>query len=465
LLRGVYYDGWEPNKARVKYTVEQYVQRFAAQASIPAVQAPTTAATITEVMADRMSPGQVSETLAELPTDLRAAVTGTGPVGWTARPVTPPPPAQDRLDLLEDQISSLTEAVRAALPTDWRAVSPRDPESARPTSAVPPDSPTRFSSPPARNPRRNRRARARRSRSAWSCGGEPAVTNAYNGLTVFLCGDVMLGRGVDQILPHPGDVALHEAYVRDALSYVESAEATNGPIPRPVGFSWPWGDAYGCSTNPLPTSGSSYLETSVTRSGRVRTGQDRALPDESPPTFPASPSPGPTLARWRTTTQLDFGRPGLYETLEAMSDSGLRVAGAGLDVREARRPAAVDVVGGRRVLVFSLAMASSGVPATWAAAEGQAGIDFVPWLSDTIAAEIAERVRRAKRPGDLAILSMHWGSNWGYHVTQDQIRFAHGLIDGGVDLVHGHSSHHVRTGRGVPRPTHPLWVRRLHHDY
>ena len=113
LLRGVYYDGWEPTKAPVKYTGEQYVQRFAAQASIPAVQAPTTAATITEVMADRMSPGQVSETLAELPTDLRAAVTGTGPVGWTARPVTPPPPAQDRLDLLEDQISSLTEAVRA----------------------------------------------------------------------------------------------------------------------------------------------------------------------------------------------------------------------------------------------------------------------------------------------------------------------------------------------------------------
>ena len=113
LLRGVYYDGWEPNKTPVKYNVEQYIQRFAAQASIPAVQVPTTAATITEVMADRMSPGQVSETLAELPTDLRATVTGTGSVRRAATPATPPPPAQDRLDLLEDQISSLTEAVRA----------------------------------------------------------------------------------------------------------------------------------------------------------------------------------------------------------------------------------------------------------------------------------------------------------------------------------------------------------------
>jgi uncharacterized protein (DUF2267 family) len=113
LLRGVYYDGWEPNKVPAKYNVEQYIERFAAQASIPAVQVPTTAATVTEVMADRMSPGQVRETLAELPTDLRAIVTGTSPAGRAAISAEPSPAAQDRLDLLEDQISSLTEAVRA----------------------------------------------------------------------------------------------------------------------------------------------------------------------------------------------------------------------------------------------------------------------------------------------------------------------------------------------------------------
>ena len=35
-------------------------------------------------------------------------------------------------------------------------------------------------------------------------------------VTLFLAGDVMLGRGVDQILPHPGDPALREGYVHDA---------------------------------------------------------------------------------------------------------------------------------------------------------------------------------------------------------------------------------------------------------
>jgi len=41
-------------------------------------------------------------------------------------------------------------------------------------------------------------------------------------------------------------------------------------------------------------------------------------------------------------------------------------------------------------------------------------------------------------------VSIHWGSNWGYEVHGDQVRFARRLIDGGVDLIHGHSSHHPR---------------------
>jgi len=50
-------------------------------------------------------------------------------------------------------------------------------------------------------------------------------------LTLFLCGDVMTGRGIDQILPHPGDPTLHEAWVPDARQYVSLAEQASGPIP------------------------------------------------------------------------------------------------------------------------------------------------------------------------------------------------------------------------------------------
>ena len=74
-------------------------------------------------------------------------------------------------------------------------------------------------------------------------------------VTVFACGDVMPGRGVDQILPHPGDPELREAYVRDARAYVDLAEDAHGPIPRPVSFGWPWGDALAALAGAPPMPG------------------------------------------------------------------------------------------------------------------------------------------------------------------------------------------------------------------
>jgi poly-gamma-glutamate synthesis protein (capsule biosynthesis protein) len=65
-------------------------------------------------------------------------------------------------------------------------------------------------------------------------------------------------------------------------------------------------------------------------------------------------------------------------------------------------------------------------------------------LSEKTATSVVERVLRVRRQHDIVVASIHWGSNWGYDVPRDQARFAHWLIDGGVDVVHGHSSHHPR---------------------
>jgi poly-gamma-glutamate synthesis protein (capsule biosynthesis protein) len=94
--------------------------------------------------------------------------------------------------------------------------------------------------------------------------------------------------------------------------------------------------------------------------------------------------------------------------------------------------------------VFSVGTPSSGVPLEWAADEGRPGVAVLPDLTERTATELTARVSRVKRPGDVVVLSVHWGSNWGYAVASGQRRFAHRVIDGGVDLVYGHSSHHPR---------------------
>jgi poly-gamma-glutamate capsule biosynthesis protein CapA/YwtB (metallophosphatase superfamily) len=262
-------------------------------------------------------------------------------------------------------------------------------------------------------------------------------------VTLFLCGDVMLGRGIDQVLPHPGDPTLRERGIRDARIYVELAEAVNGPIPRPVDFSWPWGDALLVLDEAAPDVRVVNLETSITRSDEFAPGKGVHY-RMSPANIPCLAVAQPDACVLANNHVLDFDHRGLEETLDVLAGAGLQAVGAGRDVGEARRPAAVGLDGGGRVVVHAFGTMSSGIPSRWAATGDRAGVDLVPEPSSASAAEFVTRIRRVKRSGDVVVASVHWGSNWGYDVPRDQVSFAHRLVDGGVDVVHGHSSHHPR---------------------
>jgi poly-gamma-glutamate capsule biosynthesis protein CapA/YwtB (metallophosphatase superfamily) len=262
-------------------------------------------------------------------------------------------------------------------------------------------------------------------------------------MTLFLCGDVMTGRGVDQVLPHPGHPELRETWAGDARAYVDLAERAHGPIPRPVSFGWPWGDALGMLEDVAPDVRVINLETSITTSGGFAPGKAVHY-RMSPGNVGCVAAAKPDVCALANNHVLDFGRSGLTDTLQALSGAGLQAAGAGPDDEAARRPAAVPVRGGGRAVIVSCGTASSGIPADWAAAPGRSGVNLLPGLSSAAADDIISQVRSARRPGDVMVVSIHWGSNWGYAVDADQVRFARRLIDGGVDLVHGHSSHHPR---------------------
>jgi poly-gamma-glutamate synthesis protein (capsule biosynthesis protein) len=261
--------------------------------------------------------------------------------------------------------------------------------------------------------------------------------------TLILCGDVMTGRGVDQILPNAGDPRLEEASVDDARTYVALAEAANGPISRPVAFSYPWGDALAEPEWFAANVRIVNLETSITRS-ELRWPGKGVHYRMSPGNVACLTAAGIDVCALANNHVLDHGRPGLVETLETLGNAGVQVAGAGLDLAQARRPAVVDLAGGGRVIVFAFGTEEGGIPSTWAATSTLSGVDLVRRLDERTASDIAERVRRVKRPGDIVVASIHWGTNWGWEVPSAHARFAHQLVDEGVDVVHGHSSHHVR---------------------
>ncbi len=263
-------------------------------------------------------------------------------------------------------------------------------------------------------------------------------------VTLFLCGDLMTGRGIDQILAHPSEPRLYEPYVRSALEYVRLAEIANGPIDRPVDVTYIWGDALNELARQRPDVRIVNLETAIT-SSETR-WPDKGIHYRMHPANVACLTAGSIdCCVLANNHVLDWGRSGLVDTLETLDTAGIRAAGAGRNDAEANQPAVMDVRNRGRVLVFAYCTESSGVPPGWAAATGVAGVSLLRDLSDKSVTFIAEQVRAAKAPLDIAVASIHWGGNWGFRISPQERAFAHRLIEAaGFDLVHGHSSHHVK---------------------
>jgi poly-gamma-glutamate synthesis protein (capsule biosynthesis protein) len=273
--------------------------------------------------------------------------------------------------------------------------------------------------------------------------GHPMNISRSEPIGLALCGDVMTGRGVDQVLPHPADPVLYEPYIRDAREYVRLAERVNGPIARPVELGYPWGDALAELERAGTDARIVNLETSITSSEQAWPGKEIHY-RMHPLNIGCLLTAGIDCCCLANNHVLDWGYAGLAETLHTLDEAGIAHAGAGATAAEAAAPAVLEVPGKGRVVVFALGSTTSGIPREWGATPDRPGVNLLEDLSEQTARRVATHIGEAKRPGDVVVASVHWGGNWGYEVPADQIRFAHHLIEWGVDLVHGHSSHHVK---------------------
>ena len=216
-------------------------------------------------------------------------------------------------------------------------------------------------------------------------------------LTLSLCGDVMTGRGIDQVLPHPSLPGLHEPYFTDARRYVELAQRKNGPFAVPLAFDELWGDALCAWEKAAPDLRFINLETSITQSDDYWPDKDihYRMNPKNLPCLQAASLDGCCLANNHV---LDWGYAGLRETLETLQRGQIKAAGAGLSRQEAQAPATFEVEGKGRVLLFSMASVSSGIPWDWAATPDKPGINLLPDLQATTAEHLAQQIQLLKCP-------------------------------------------------------------------
>jgi poly-gamma-glutamate synthesis protein (capsule biosynthesis protein) len=262
-------------------------------------------------------------------------------------------------------------------------------------------------------------------------------------IKLALVGDVMLGRGIDQILPHPGNPHLYEHYLQSAQDYVHLAERASGPIPRGASFDYVWGDAAHALRQEKADFTIVNLETAVTNAGE---------PEPKGINYRMNPRNAGVLQRLpvdccvlANNHVLDWGEEGLLQTIDTLHGLRIPVAGVGRDAAGAAAPAILRRKNGGRVLVFAFATRDSGVPHRWAAGPNKPGVNHLDRLDGTGVEAIAAQVAAVKSAGDVVVASIHWGGDWGYEIPPGHVSFAHALIEvAGIDVVHGHSSHHAR---------------------
>jgi poly-gamma-glutamate synthesis protein (capsule biosynthesis protein) len=230
----------------------------------------------------------------------------------------------------------------------------------------------------------------------------------------------------------------------NATDYVKLAERVSGPIGRGVKFSCIWGDGLDEFHREMPRIKIINLETAITRSETYWETKDIHY-RMSPENIGCLTAAGINCCVLANNHMLDWGVTGLLDTLDALDQAGIKHAGAGRHLRDARTPAILDIGAGMRVIVFSLGSTSSGIPLAWSAEEKRPGLNLIETQSKDPIRALARGIDEVKRERDIVIISIHWGGNWGYKISPAQKNFAHRLVDEtGMSILHGHSSHHVK---------------------
>ena len=220
-------------------------------------------------------------------------------------------------------------------------------------------------------------------------------------VTMVAVGDIMLGRSIGTLIEADGPTAPF-IFTYETLS---KADITIGNLECPI------------------TTRGSAVDKSYAFRAPILAGESLAFA-------------GFDLVSLANNHVLDFGKPGLEDTLRILNQKNINPVGAGMNAEIAYAPVHMEINGLR--LGF---LAFLDVPTTdydyreWEAGQSEAG---VAWAH---VEKVRQAVSTAKKDADVVIVLVHNGYEMVQTVSEDQQTFAHLAIDSGADLVIGSHPH------------------------
>ncbi len=134
---------------------------------------------------------------------------------------------------------------------------------------------------------------------------------------------------------------------------------------------------------------------------------------------------------------LDYKDCGMRQTIKNLHKNKILHTGAGENLEEALKGKFVICKG-----VTIGFMSAADHYKTWDATDNKPGI-FYMGLKEKISDIIKDAIQNVRKRCDILIFSYHWGSNWMSNESKEMKNRAYQLSELGIDVIHGHSAHHV----------------------
>lgn len=225
-----------------------------------------------------------------------------------------------------------------------------------------------------------------------------------NTITIGLAGDVMIGRGVNTTITDNG-------------------------------YTYPWGNVLSLLKN--TDINIINLETALTNGNKkvFKTFNFKATPDKIKTLTEACI----TVANLANNHILDFSEEGLRETIQTLNVAGIKYAGAGMNEKEAGKPAIFTA----KNIIFGLLGFTDNEPG-WKADTSTSGVNYIDISKKNDCNKALNDIAQLRKVTDIVIVSIHWGPNMQEEPERHFIDFAHEIIAQGADIIHGHSAHNFQ---------------------
>jgi Bacterial capsule synthesis protein PGA_cap len=179
------------------------------------------------------------------------------------------------------------------------------------------------------------------------------------------------------------------------------------------------------------------LETAVTNGGSASA---KTFVFRTPPTaFTALRGGSVDVASMANNHGMDYGEPGLRDSLAAARRHRFPVVGIGRDDRQAYAPYRRTVNGQRIAILGATQVLDDHLVGAWTAGPGKPGL-----ASAKDAPRLLRAVRQARRNSDTVVVFLHWGVELEQCPTQDQRTLARQLVGAGADIVVGGHAHRLQ---------------------